>query len=271
MEEQGALRVRRLGLDRRLLDRADPFAQLAKQARPCRQRRVPRLEGQRHGHLRQPGQGRHQLELVWRQVVEPIEEDGAIAPEGAVAAQQRDCLAGDPVRVDSAAVLADLGVAGKEGGDVAEVGRSLQGRGTGLDGVGADSGRLQLVQQAVEGAGEAGREAERPNGPRRRSRAATATSIARSRCAGESSAPGGRPPAVATVRNSAPKVIAAPPSAAPPAQSSRSKAKTSSTLGTTRIGSRSKAATNRRRTRPARPELGGPWIRLSGMAASDPA
>ncbi len=70
--------------------------------------------------------------------------------------QQLDCLAGDAVGVDPAGPPAHLGVGAEEGGDVAEVGGALEGAGAGLDRLGVDTGRLQLVEQPYEGAGEAG-------------------------------------------------------------------------------------------------------------------
>jgi len=129
---------------------------------------------------------------------------------------------GDPLGVDPPRALPRPGVAGEEGRDVAEVGRALQRAGARLDRVGVDPGGLQLVEQTREGAWEAGTRGGAPQRSQPPRLLGRPTATTRSRCAFESSAPGGTPAAVATVRNSAPKVIVAPPSTAPPSQSSRS-------------------------------------------------
>ena len=118
--------------------------------------RLPFVYGEGDGHLAQPGQRPDQPELVLGQVVEAVEEDRPGTPEGAVAAQLGDRLAGDPVGVGAAAALPDLAVAPVEGGDVAEVGGALEGGGARLDLLGLDPRRLQLVEQAPERGGEAG-------------------------------------------------------------------------------------------------------------------
>ena len=119
--------------------------------------------------------------------------------------------------------VAHLCVAGEEGGDVAEVGGALQRRGLGLDAAGSSPAALELVEQPLEGAGEAGPAggaAQRPElaAPRsdRRPRSPAAAGP------GQLGA-GGAPAAVATVRKRPPKVITEPPSSAPSSQSSRSK------------------------------------------------
>ena len=243
--------------------------QSLQQATARLQRRASLLVREGDRHLGQVGEGGEELELVLGQVVEAVEEDRALAPEGAVAAQLGDRLAGDAVGVAAAGPPPHLLVAAVEGGEVAEVGGAFEGRGArprppparprppAARRSAAPARRRSAGGRRSGAAGRAGRGAPR-----------IATAIARSRCAAESSAPGGAPAAVATVRNSAPKVIAAPPSRAPSAQSSRSNQKTSSTVGTTRIGSRSRVAANSRRTSPARPELGGPWISFRGTRPS---
>ena len=231
------------------LGRATPIslAQLVEQRRAGRQRRVALLEGQLPRSPR-CSSARASTSSNWLcgQVVEPVEEDRPLAPEvAAVSPQQVDRLAGDPVGVDPAEPVAVRGVAGEQGGEVAEVGGALERRrrpprrrpGSSPAACSSSSSRSKASRRSRA------RAAERRSGP---SRAAPRLDRHRDGAAAAAPAsarrPGGAPPAVATVRNSAPKVITAPPSAAPPAQSSRSKAKTSSTLGTTRTGSRSSAA-----------------------------
>src|SRR4029077_7912682 len=109
---------------------------------PRLQRRAPFLIWEGNRHLAPLGQRRDQRELVLGQVVEAVEEDRAVAPEGAVAAQLRDRLAGDAVGVGAAAAPTHLLVAAVEGGEVAEVGGALQGRGAGLDRFRLDPRRL---------------------------------------------------------------------------------------------------------------------------------
>ena len=70
----------------------------------------------------------------------------------------------------------------------------------------------------------------------------------------------------ATSASSAAKVTIEPPSvAAVPMQSSRSKAATSSPVGTTRIGAWASVARKRPITSPARPEFGGPLITATAI------
>ena len=216
MEEQRAVGVARVRLGRHLRRRPDPLAQAAEQPAARRQRRAPLFVGERDGHLGPLGERGDQLELVLGQVVEAVEEDRPRAPEGAVAAQLGDRLAGDAVGVAAAAPASHLLVAAVEGGEVAEVGGALERRGARLDLVGLDPRRLQLVEQPLQRARRSrARPAERRSGPRPPRRDSIATAIARRRWAAESSAPAARPAAVATVRKRAPKVIAEPPSRAP--------------------------------------------------------
>ena len=143
----------------------DPVAQLLQQRRAGGQRHAALLVWQRHRHLGDPREGLDQLELVRGQVVEPVEEDRPPPPELAGAAQQRDRLAGDPVRVDPAEPLPRLLVAREQGGEVAQVGGALQRPGSGLDRLGPQPGRLQLVEQALEGDREAGARGRAPQRP----------------------------------------------------------------------------------------------------------
>ncbi len=85
--------------------RAAPAAAPAAAPRAC-QRRAALLVREGDGHLGLRGEGGDELELVLGQVVEAVEEDRPVAPEGAVAAQLGDRLAGDPVGVGAAGPLA---------------------------------------------------------------------------------------------------------------------------------------------------------------------
>ena len=100
----------------------------------------------------------------------PYRKTGRPAHGPGSGAQQGDRLAGDPGGVEPAAALAGRLVAGEEGGDVGEVGGALERAGARLDLARADPGRLQLVEQAGEGGGEAG--PRRPSGAAARAAAA---------------------------------------------------------------------------------------------------
>ena len=272
LEEQGTVGVAAVGRGRRLLGDPDSLPQLAQQPRPCRQRRVPLFVGKGDGYLGQRRQRRDQVELVRREVVEPVEEERAPAPEGAVAPQRRDRLAGDPVGVDPAAALAGLGVAGEEGGEVAEVGGALEGRGAGRDRVGLDPGRLQLVEQPLEGA----RRSPAARQSAAAARAGRGWPRPRPRSPAVAAPPRARPPAAPRPRwrrcGTGPRRSSPPRPAPTPRRRARARRRRRR-RGWARPGPDrcSRAAVNRRRTRPARPEFGGPWIRFSGIAASDPA
>ena len=125
----------------------------------------PVLVGQRHRHLGARRKRRDQVELVACQVVEPVEEDGSLAQNPSPASSRRDRLARDAVRVDQPEPVAQLGVAGEQGREVAEVGRALEGPGHRFDVCRLEPGRLQLVEQTLKRerkAGLGGRAAQRP-------------------------------------------------------------------------------------------------------------
>ena len=128
------------------------------------ERRVPRLVGQRHGDVGGRGQPTDQVQLISRQVVEPVEEDRP-APELALGPEQLDGVAGDAVGVDRFEPVAHPRVAGEEGGDVAKVGRALERAGSRFHVRRLETRALQLVEQPLEGeweAGPQGRAAQRP-------------------------------------------------------------------------------------------------------------
>ena len=139
---------------------------------------------------------------------------------------RRTALARDLVVVDAPEVVADLGVAGEQGGDVAEVGGALERPGRGFDVGGPEAGVLELAEQPLERAAGsragAAERAQRAAGHRRRAATAAATAPRRwagvRLGAGRRAAGGRRRP-----RKRPPKVITAAPSTAPSAQSSRSK------------------------------------------------
>jgi hypothetical protein len=168
VEEKGAEGVAEVGLGHGFIRRPEPFTQVPQQPPPSRKRCASLFVGEgdrRLGLRRQRGE---ELELVLGQVVEAVEEDGSVAPEGAVAAQLGDRLAGDPVGVDAAGLTAHLLVAAVEGGDVGEVGRALQRRRARLDLLRLHARCLQLAEQALQSAGKARaprRSLQRPQPP----------------------------------------------------------------------------------------------------------
>ena len=171
----------------------------------------------------------------------------------------------------AAAAPPHLLVAAVEGGEVAEVGGALQGRRARLDLLRLDPGRLQLVEQPLQGARRSGAgRRSAAAAPAARAARAIATATARSRWAAESSAPGGAPAAVATVRKRA---------AEGHRRAAQQGAGTAAELaleGEDVVDGRhdqDRVALERRRrssrrTTPARPELGGPWISFSGTRPS---
>ena len=199
-----------------LLADADPLAQLAEQAGAGGERRVarPRRGARRHLGLRR--QRLDQLELVGGEVVEAVEEERPVAPEAAVAAQQRDRLAGDPVGVDPAAAARAPRRSRRRAWRCRRGRRSPP---ASRRSPRPPPGRPRPPAARRAGRSKArakpGRRAERRSGPSRSRARSIATVTARSRWAGESSAPGGDPAAVATARKRAPKVVTVPPSAAP--------------------------------------------------------
>ena len=259
---------------RGLLGGADPLAQLAEQPRARRQRRVALLVGERDRHLGQRRQRLDQVELVRGEVVEAVEEDRPLAPEGAVAAQQLDRLAGDPVGVDPAAALARLGVAGEEGGEVAEVGGALEGRRRSpRPRCGPTPAACSSSSRRSKARAKPGRAAERRSGPSRpRRRARPRPRSPAAAAAGESSAPGGAPP---RGRDGAEE---RPEGHRRAAQRRALRAELALEGEDVVDGGhdQDRVALERSRrsgagSRPARPEFGGPWISFSGISASDPA
>ena len=162
---------------------------------------------------------------------------------GAPGAEQIDRAAGDGVRCRCGpSAVADVGVSGEEGGEVAEVGGALQGSRLGFDGRGLEAGALQLVEQPLE------RDAAKPalsGGSAQRAQPGAALGDRRGRprpAAGPAvsdgtrrGAAGGRDRPEEAVEGGHRRRRACRPRA----QSSRWKRSTSSTFGTTSTGSRS--------------------------------
>ena len=145
------------GVGRGLLHRVEPdLLERSEQRRvPLLEHPVAALERQRYGHLDRRHQRSDQVQLVARQVVEPVEEDGS-PPEAGVGAQQLDRLARDDVGIHGPEPVAHPRVAGEEGGDVAHIGRPLERARRRFDVRRLEARTLQLVEQACQRRGEAG-------------------------------------------------------------------------------------------------------------------
>ena len=253
---------------------ADPLAQLLQQRGARGQRRVALLVGQRDGHLGRP-RASASISSSWLrgQVVEAVEEDRPLAARsrrraaaGAIASRAIPCASTRPSR------SRDLGVAGEERGDVAEVGRALE-----RPRRRPRRRRARARRPAARRAGarrrsaKPGRAAERRSGPspsaargdrRPRSRRGAGPGSARRR--------GARRRAVATVAEEAAEGHhrAAERGAARRRARARS-GRRRRRSGTTRTGSRSSDA---RQRAPDRGRRGRSWgVRGSVSAASRPA
>ncbi len=215
MEEQGGLGVRRLRLG--LGDRVHPdlpqAAQQLARAPPGR-RCPPRRGGPPSPRPRRPAPRSARAGCASGRRGRRG-RPGARRQQSAALAQQVDRRAGDAVRVHPSEAVADPRVGGKEGRDVAEVGRALQGcrrplprrPAPGPPPAARRAGASARGRSPAGGpscaAARAGPAAPRP---RRRRRRAAGQASARSRAA---------PPAVATVRKRPSKVVTVAPRIAP--------------------------------------------------------
>ncbi len=243
--------------------------------RGARRQRLAVLVVDGDGDLAGPRQRRHQLELLLGQVVESVQEHRARAPGARSLAQaDRDLANGGMGIVASGRVTAaDIGLV--EPSELGLVGAFVELGGRACQLAGGDQARLKLGDQALQRGGEpaSGRGARqrlelglphgradqgeplrvRELGTKLRPRSAPASSWVKA----------------AKVRMDAPRAAAfATPPSRDGEQSSRSKRSASSSVGTTRTGSRSSAASRRARISPARPEFGGPTIKARGIARS---
>ena len=192
-----------------LLDRVDPDLLERGEQRgvAALERRVALLEGQRHGHLRDRGEGADQVQLVAGQVVEAVEEDRS-PPEPALGlaagrSPRARCRGCRRFRARRAPPRSR-----RRGSRCRRGRRSPRGSPPPLRRPPAPARRPAARRAGARGpAGspDAGRSHAADPSPLARSTTAAAT--APRRCAGVRTAPGGAPPAVATVRKRPPKVI----------------------------------------------------------------
>ena len=237
------------GVGRGLLDRVD--ADLARAlsssgALRALERRVALLVGERDGHLGDRGAApRIRSSWLRRQVVEAVEED---RPSARTRRPRRSSAI-----ASRAMPWVSTGRARRAPRRSRRTGRRCR-RGRRSPRASRPPPRRRPARGPRPAARRAGARApaakpgcgaEPRSGPSSRRRSATAAATAPGAGPGSARRPAARRRAVATVAEEAAEGHHRPPSTAPPAQSSRSKAKTSSRVGTTRTGSRSSTALKR--------------------------
>ena len=153
--EDLALGVRGVGLER-APGKPAALGQLLVEPRPGGKRGAV-LVGNRDRDLRRVRQRRDQLELLDREVVEPVDEHRATRPRRGVCLERGHCAIGDQVIVAVSEGVASRGVLPVQGRELAEIWRiGAGGRGVGRERGGIEERCLCLADQRRQGGGEAG-------------------------------------------------------------------------------------------------------------------